>query len=568
MSAAKSHTLPDFYTWSFPGAPIQIHLSLAVVTRLRKLIAESANDSGAVCGLLIGDTSRPAITGVLDFKPLPFLDIASVEAARASISGEIVGFYRATPLFGVTMPEEDRALAASAFNRPSSVFLIVETPKSSVGDAIFGFWGDGQLFDWPLMRFPFDAGELAVGEERRRAGKSREIAQRPNTGLAQITSQADEIRSTFPVEAAMASALVSEPPAPAEPQWRGPQRRWLAPTLSTLVTATVLAGAFFLYITYFRPSSNQRVTVQAPPVRAEAKESLGLAVERRGNDLRVSWNGGSDVIAKADYGMLLIRGGSVSRDVPLTAEELRSGSVVYASPINEVRFQLNVVGGEQVTREFLTVVLPNPADSRAVQATSKIGVSDAGARSQAAAVQPPMPTRELRQFKPLVGSGTAPGAPQRIEEPPSAARAVPVSNGTPALLNQSPVSLPPPVLPAQKAPQAEPPIATPAAASQPAEPLPATVGAYPPVATNKVIPPVPTLLKGVLWKAVVVDVTVSVNVSGTVDKAVAVAKAGVNPLLSDAAVQAARRWKFRPAQFDGHPVPAEIVLQFNFAGSR
>jgi TonB family protein len=76
------------------------------------------------------------------------------------------------------------------------------------------------------------------------------------------------------------------------------------------------------------------------------------------------------------------------------------------------------------------------------------------------------------------------------------------------------------------------------------------------------------LLKGVLWKAVVVDVTVSVNASGTVDKAVPVAKAGVNPLLSDAAVQAARRWKFRPAQFDGHPVPAEIVLQFNFGGNR
>jgi hypothetical protein len=244
-----------------------------------------------------------------------------------------------------------------------------------------------------------------------------------------------------------------------------------------LVTATVLAGAFFLYITYFRPSSNPRVMVQTAPVRAEAKEPLGLAVERRGNDLRVSWNGSSEVIAKADYGMLLIRGGSVSRDVPLTAEELRSGSVVYASPINEVRFQLNVVGGEQVTREFLTVVLPSPADSRAVQASSKVNVSDAGARPQTAAVKPPEPIRELRQFKPLIGGSAAAGAPQRIEEPPSVGGPAAVSSGTPALLNQSLVSLPPPVLPAQKVPQAESPTAAPAPASQPAETLPETVGA-------------------------------------------------------------------------------------------
>jgi outer membrane biosynthesis protein TonB len=38
--------------------------------------------------------------------------------------------------------------------------------------------------------------------------------------------------------------------------------------------------------------------------------------------------------------------------------------------------------------------------------------------------------------------------------------------------------------------------------------------------------------------------------------------------LRDAAVQAAQRWKFQPAQFAGHAVPASIVVQFNFAASR
>ena len=95
------------------------------------------------------------------------------------------------------------------------------------------------------------------------------------------------------------------------------------------------------------------------------KASLGLAVEKRGNDLVVSWNRNAAMIAKADFGMLLIRGSEVSRDIPLTAEELRSGSVVYASTAEQVRFQLNVVAGEQVAREFLALVLPQAGGTSA-----------------------------------------------------------------------------------------------------------------------------------------------------------------------------------------------------------
>jgi TonB family protein len=71
-----------------------------------------------------------------------------------------------------------------------------------------------------------------------------------------------------------------------------------------------------------------------------------------------------------------------------------------------------------------------------------------------------------------------------------------------------------------------------------------------------------------IWKATSVDVNVAVDVTGKVVKAEASAKPGLHPLLRDAAVQAALRWKFQPAQFDGHPVPANIVLQFNFAPNR
>jgi TonB family protein len=71
-----------------------------------------------------------------------------------------------------------------------------------------------------------------------------------------------------------------------------------------------------------------------------------------------------------------------------------------------------------------------------------------------------------------------------------------------------------------------------------------------------------------IWKATAVDVNVAVDATGKVVKAEAVPKPGLHPLLRDAAVQAALRWKFQPAQFGGHAVPANIVLQFNFAANR
>jgi periplasmic protein TonB len=594
MSAATSHTLSDFYRWGFPGAPIQIHLGLEVVTEIRKQIQESGKDAGALsgCGLLTGDTRKAGITRILSFQPLQTLDAASVEAARSSASGEVVGFYRTTPISGVAMPDPDRALAASLFRQPASVFLLIETGKSGIGGAHFGFWGDDQLFDWPLMVFPFDAEELAAEEERRRSSKIRELSQSSSAGLTQVPSPMDKEAgatpavepvtvlappAVAPVVTQVVTQVVAPEPLPVLPvadRVQGPpapvplaakpretRRRWLVPALA-IVSVSALVGAS-LYLLYFRRGVTQPAGSQALPVRVEGKATLGLAVERRGNDLRVSWNGNAALIAKADFGMLLIRGSQVSRDVPLTAEELRSGSVVYASSVDEVRFQLNVVAGEQVTREFLTVVLPSPGESRAIVTSAKSIPSAPAGQPQPKLLSGSETAKELRQFKPVEDRVPATATPLRLEEPPSVSAAPPVNSGTPTMLNQA---LNQPLVAAPAAPTAKP--EAPAQRASQTEPPLTTVGANPPVATNKVIPPVPPLLKGVLWKPVVVEVKISVNESGNVAKAEAVPKPGVNPLLSDAAVQAARRWKFRPAQFDGHPVPAEVILQFSFAGGK
>ena len=196
MSAATSPLLPDFYTWGFPGAPIQIHIKLHVVSALRKQLEASPKDTGVLsgCGLLLGGAPKPGITRVEAFLPLPVLDAATVEAAVASASGEVIGFYRTTPVCGVPMRDEDKALAASSFRNPASVFLLVEAGKSGIGEARFCFWGEGELFDWPLMLFPFDAEELAVEEMRRRSSKNSPGS---HTGLTPVAAPGDTKTGTL-----------------------------------------------------------------------------------------------------------------------------------------------------------------------------------------------------------------------------------------------------------------------------------------------------------------------------------------------------------------------------------
>ena len=563
MAAATSQALRDFYTWGFSNSPVQVHLYLEVVSKIRKQIQDSEKDPGefSAYGLLTGDTPQPGITRILDSKSLQTLDAVSVVAASASTFGAVVGFYRTTPIGSISMLDEDKALAARLFRYPSSVFLLIETGPSGIGDARFCFWGEHELFDWPLMLFPLDAEELAVEERRRRSNMVREPSQSSHSGLAQVPSPADErVGGASEVGPGRAPAQAATHPVaiaakPGTKRRQGTVLRRLALALTTVVAAALLAGAFL----YFRRGINRPVAPQAAPPaeapRAEVKAPLGLTVERRGSSLLVSWDGNADVISKANFGMLLIRGSKVSRDVPLTAEELRAGKVVYAAPEDLVRFQLNVVAGEQVTRESLTFVLPGIAASRPSLTSSPGGNSNAGERPPSQALGEPAPRTELREFKQVANRGAATATPPRIDEPPAVTGATPVQSGTLSVLNQPPVAWPAAVsIPANRSPQAEP-------------PLPESA-AHPPVASHQVLPGVPPLLRGKLWTPTAVEVTVSVDASGNVVKAEAVAKRGLHPLLRDAAVQAAQRWKFQPAQFGGHAVPANIVLQFNFAASR
>ncbi|HXE12566.1 MAG TPA: energy transducer TonB [Bryobacteraceae bacterium] len=79
-------------------------------------------------------------------------------------------------------------------------------------------------------------------------------------------------------------------------------------------------------------------------------------------------------------------------------------------------------------------------------------------------------------------------------------------------------------------------------------------------ALQKVQPSYPAIARQLnLAGRVVVDLTV--NASGSVEKVDVV---NGNPILANAAVPAAKRWKFAPFQVDGKPTEAVVRIAFDF----
>ena len=73
--------------------------------------------------------------------------------------------------------------------------------------------------------------------------------------------------------------------------------------------------------------------------------------------MRLSWNSDSPIIAHASFGMLIIHGKDGRKDIALTPDQLRAGSIVYTPNTDQVEVELSVVSGEQVTKDSVIVFL-------------------------------------------------------------------------------------------------------------------------------------------------------------------------------------------------------------------
>lgn len=552
--------LPKRYTWSFPGSPVKIQITLEVVERLQRLFRQTGKDAQQN-GCLLGVTTGSA-TEILDFHPIsdPQPTQAAELAERIPSSGSLepVGYYRTTADSVLRLTESDVALAKAVFPQPHQVFLLIQSPDSIPANATFFFWDEGQMCgDFPFLEFPFDAPMLADAEQHRIELAQKKVVQLEAPAAAPVTVPAPRRKLGFRL------------------------------FLWSVIAALLVAASYVAFWTprgsaWLRnlqnPQSAQHPATKAPPALIRA---LGLRAQRQNGDLEITWNRESEAIRTATSGTLTVIEGSGLREIALDSSQIRSGSILYAPTGDQVQVDLTVIGPQSDTTESVIVLLPRsgPLQVRPVVPKRTVAVPSAiTTRTPAPAVQPvktpPLAPPE-NTAPPNTGANPVSAPPvERKSAEPSA----PTVTQPPAPVTQ-PAATPhtnPPVQPpatvsaptdsaTKPVSEAKPAPATPAVTRTPAPPA-VTASPYSPPQVDRKSPVIiPEILKPMLVRATVVEVMVNIDASGKVTKAEVVPSAAKIPVwLSASTLRAAKLYKFKPAHRGTEAISGEMLIQFEF----
>jgi protein TonB len=391
------------------------------------------------------------------------------------------------------------------------VFLVIQPSGFGPASASFFFHdGDGKMAELSLMEFPFDPSLLA-GEERDRLRRSQ---------LARLPSA--------PV------------PAPLPQRRRPGNGRRIAVAVGSLLLLLILGALIGVNLRFLREWWLARARVErvapvavAPQAAAAADISIGLRAKRENGDVEISWNRNSPVIAAAQSGVLSIQDGRAKREIVLDATQVRNSSIVYAPTSEQVSLQLAITTEVSTLIESVILFLPKngppavypaptPAATRPLKPFTLPSAAAAGP-ANAPAPEPALPSVEIAAASAPVPSALA--AQPTAAAPPSASEATP---GTPAVARGT----------------------TP---YRPAEPL------------RRVVPRFPAESLRTISTPLTVEVQVAIDGGGKVTQAALVSQRGINQLVAERILGAARQWTFTPARRGDDPVASEFVLQFRIA---
>jgi hypothetical protein len=544
-------TAPEFYTWTFPGAPVRIHLYLSVVENLGREVLRAfesvPSHSVEIGGILLGtaDFTTSPIVEIKEFEPflceyrsdhkfiLSDADRRKLEKLLAARKAErqdalaVVGYYRSHLGDGLRLSPEDLAIAQACFCDPANVFLAVKPADDRSISAGFFFWDNGRIdSEFTFLEFPFDPRLLAGARIKPtiRSGARQQADPEPDTGSSAFET------------------VAHAPPDTEDPEYERrhlPGRRWLwYPLLALLMIAL---GAIS-YQGYLR--SALRAAALAPP--GSDVPALLLQVERRGADLRVSWNRNSPVLAKAQDAVLSIRDGETQQQtLHLDLDQLHNGSVLYTPANTTVQFRLEVTSADnsKLSETVLALTAASP------------GTAPAPAPPVA---KPPASQAPKASNPPPANSATG---NQKASPPPAPSR----DFGEPVRV----VMVDPPRQSAGGAKQNEPAVAQPkpplAVEPPPAPRAAAGATLIPPRPIRRPQPVLSAAVANLVAGEVNVDVRVWIDETGRVEKAEPLpANRPVSSSLVGAARSAALLWRFEPARQGSQPVSSVLILRFQY----
>src|SRR5581483_2469828 len=510
------------YEWTRPDGKLRVWVAPEAVARLRSEAMhglEAFPKRGLeVGGLLLGRTENleaGARVVVQSAQPVPcehqfgsgyVLSERDLEAFRIALARQRseadpqstpVGYYRTQMQPGGSLRLEEAEWLQVCFPELEAIFLVI-TPSAFGECTAQVFYREGPRIVGVPCEEPF------------------------GPTIATITPQRESLLAD------------ASPAASPENHARKQQLRWTAIGAVALLSLAAITAT----IVVRKRVAPQQARPAAPTAALPRAADLGLEAAQMPDHLLITWNKNAPDVMRASRAALLIRDGSSESTVDITPAQLQSGSVFYvpAGPDVQFRLELSLRDGGTVAESVRVLgrgALPaqEPADiaGRAIIVTESdvrlarqhnSSAERAGEADHAA-------IRTLDRFL----------SPSRVVEKPPVPLLEPPPNIAPA---RSPLATDlgfvSPAAPQRPAPTTEP------------------LDYVAPRVVSRVYPQVPPAIRSMLSGERTVDVAVVIGPDGRVLRATA--PRDPRPLQSfliDAAVDAARRFRFDPARKNNQP---------------
>jgi protein TonB len=304
---------------------------------------------------------------------------------------------------------------------------------------------------------------------------------------------------------------------------------------------------------------------------------LQLRVERSNGELMLTWNPDAEVIRKASKAVLAITDGDQHQNVDMDLALLASGKVMYSPSGSDISFKMEVIDQAQkkTTTESVRMLRtrPSPLQEQNDAAAAKAAALAQGAKTAAGALPPagtPNPNEPplaeqpskpaaapVKQFQSAsLSQRLRPAAPTDMADAPTLnAGERPTTAAIPGVNLNAVVAAPPAPAPPAPAP----------AASSPAAATPRSGGnIQQAVLVYRKDAEYPKIAKQTGAKGTV-TLSATIGVDGNIKKVTVISG---HPMLTGAAAEAVKQWRYRPTLLNGSPVESDTKVLVNFVGDR
>ncbi len=563
------------YSHHVPGTNICVQFTINIIRRLVREaagLAPLSSSSGVLLGTYAADAGKVSIT-IEDYDSVTPSGFSSasgyadllrlISLWKTTSTGRMyaVGLLRLGQYRNVS--ETDSEIARTQFAEHPAVMLAVNNDlPQEVACLLFAWTGTPNATPLtsvlPLPKAVFMSQELTA------------ISDRKPDGRPMLTNQA-------------APSLAPAMPPTTTGFLKKSARAWLLVLSIVVILALGTVAVRYLWpeLKFGSEASAARVTDPSTALSLQAVGSKG--------EIMITWNHAFPLTILALPASLTITDGGYRRVVPLDSRSFREGKVSYLPSTDDIDVRLEVAGAQNKTFAESVHLLGNGRSTALQQ-------FDRSAKPQwldSRLPEPPHTRPAPKEFAPPA-SRKEPDAPAQQGSPSvaSVASAASAVKGVPASSQEVSREIAGPVAPSGSTQITElPPARLPTTINdvlpsfkttpnesveharnqkpdeQPLPPSSKSIAISPSVPIYQPSPKISAALRlsfAAMKKEV--HILVDINENGTVSRARAVDSQPNSPhLLENAASDAARLWRFRPAKVGDKPVPSTMILVFKFS---